>query len=111
MPRLKRGMTIRGNDGLRRVSWRFLEAPSPYVLPLPIVDSILVSSARHRHVPLDGPVIGVVEALPGVGLRRGVKEAPRLKLVGFQEAAGLGDEIVDEWRRVPLDQLDGSRLC
>src|SRR6266446_9214983 len=67
----------------------------PTLLPRPVIDGVLVGSAGHRHIPLDGPVIGVVEPLAGIGLRRGVEKAPRLELVGLQEAIGLGDEIVD----------------
>src|SRR3989441_11023121 len=59
------------------------------LLPGAVVDGVLVGGAGHRHVPLDRPVIGVVEALASVGLRRGVKQAPGLQLVGLEEPSGL----------------------
>src|SRR5258708_3954580 len=80
------------------------------LLPRPVVHGVLISGARHRHVPLDRPVVGVVEPLAGIGLRRGMKQTPSLKLVRLQQAAGLRDEIVDEGCRVLFDQLDRSRL-
>src|SRR2546422_3752870 len=79
-------------------------------LPGAVIDGVLVGGAGHRHVPLDRPVVGVVEPLARVGLRRGVQQAPGLELLGLQEAAGLADEIVDERRRVFLDELDRPRL-
>ncbi len=59
------------------------------LLPRPVVDDGLIGGARHRHVPLDRPVVGVVEALARVGLRRGVQQAPGLELVRLQQPAGL----------------------
>jgi hypothetical protein len=56
--------------------------------PGAIIDRILIGGSRHHHVPLDRPVVGVVEPLEGVRLRRGVKEAPGRQLMGLQQAAG-----------------------
>src|SRR5258707_11026667 len=85
----------------------FMAAPLP---PGAVVDGVLVGGAGHRHVPLHGPVVGIVEALARVRLRRGMKQAPDLELVRLQEPAGLADEVVDERRRVFFDELDRPRL-
>src|SRR5678809_1065268 len=35
----------------------------PLLLPRTVVDGVLVSGARHRHVPLDRPVVGILPPL------------------------------------------------
>src|SRR5258708_19920241 len=60
----------------------FMAAPLP---PGAVVDGVFVGGAGHRHVPLHGPVVGIVEALARVRLRRGVKQAPDLELVRLPE--------------------------
>src|SRR5690348_9204400 len=64
--------------------------------PGAIVDGVLVGRARHGHVPLHRPAVGVVPALARVGLRRAVQEAPGLQLLGLEQAAGLACEVVRE---------------
>src|SRR5258706_4326843 len=54
------------------------------LLPGPVVDGVLVGRARHGHVPLHRPAVGIAEALVQVRLRRGVQQAPGLQLVGLQ---------------------------
>src|SRR5919201_3344087 len=76
-----------------------------HLMPGAIVHRVLVGGARHGHVPLHGPPVGVVPTLARVGLRRSVKQAPGLKLFGLEEAAGLADEVVDVRARVLLDFL------
>src|SRR5436853_176295 len=78
--------------------------------PGAVVDGVLVGGAGHRHVPLDRPVVGVVEALASVGLRRGVQQAPGLQLVGLEKPSGLPRQVVRVRRRVLFEQLDRARL-
>src|SRR5437879_4403863 len=91
------------------VLWTAKTALSPR-LPGAVVDRIFISSAGHRHVPLDRPAVSVVEPLASVGLRRGVQQAPGLQLVGLEEASGLPRQVVRVRRRVLFEQLDRARL-
>src|SRR5256885_7153544 len=83
---------------------------APPLLPGAVVDRVLVGRARNRHVPFHRPVVGVVEALASVRLRRGVQQAPGLQLVRLEQSAGLAQEIMDERRGILLQQLDRARL-
>src|SRR5882672_8890067 len=80
------------------------------LLPGAVVDRVFEGGARHRHVPFDGPIVGVVVALARVRLRRGVQQAPGLELLGLEQAAGLADEVVDVGPRILLDLLHRPRL-
>src|SRR5260221_14272207 len=63
------------------------------LLPGAVVDDLLIGGARHHHVPLHRPVVGVVEALASIRLRRSMQQTPGLKLVRLKQTAGLADEI------------------
>src|SRR5262245_27246561 len=80
------------------------------LLPRAVVDDALVGGAGHHHVPLDRPVVGIGPALAGIGLRRGMEQAPVLEILRFQQAAGLADEVVDVGRGILLEVLHGARL-
>jgi len=67
-------------------------------------------SRRHRHVPLHRPSYTLSSKLARVRLGRGVQQAPGLEFVGFEQAARLADEIVDERRRVFSIRSDRPRL-
>src|SRR6266850_3165129 len=82
----------------------------PELFPGAIVHRVLEGGARHGHVPLHRPVVGVVVALAGIGLRRAVQQAPGLELFGLEETAGLADEVVNVGPRILLDLLDRARL-
>src|SRR5258707_11080606 len=56
----------------------FMAAP---LLPGAVVDGVLVGGAGPRHVPLHGPVVGIVEALARVRVRGGGEEGADLALV------------------------------
>src|SRR5690348_12011639 len=80
------------------------------LLPSAIVDGVLIGGSRHGHVPFHGPVVGVLEALARIGLRRRVQQAPSLELARLEQPARLADEVMDERRRVLLDEIDRPRL-
>src|SRR6267378_2239618 len=80
------------------------------LFPGTVIDSVLISGARHRHVPLHRPVVSVIETLASIRLRRSMQEAPGLKFLRLQEPSGLADEVMDIRSRILFDFLDGSRL-
>src|SRR5712671_1954146 len=89
---------------------RFIAISSPVVmrialLPGAIVDGIFVGGARRDKLPVERPLIGMLEALTGVGLRRRVEDARELEVLELQQAAGLLDEIVRVALGVLLDRL------
>src|SRR5437764_8409541 len=81
-----------------------------HLLPGAVVDRVLVGRARHGHVPLHRPAVGVVPALARVGLWRGVQQPPGLELFRLEQAAGLADEVVDIRTRILLELPHGARL-
>src|SRR5205085_4631039 len=90
-------------------AWR---APSPNsdLLPGAIVYRVVVGGARHGHVPLHRPAVGVVPALAGVGLRRAVQKPPGVELLGLEKPAGLAHEVMSEGPRVLVQHLYRARL-
>src|SRR5260221_12909226 len=72
--------------------------------PGAIVDRVLVGGARRDELPVERPLIGVLEALAGVGLRRRVQDARELEIPELEQSAGLLDEVVRVTLRVLLDR-------
>ena len=105
MSRVKSGPN-RARHACRSVGPDFALAVSRSSLPGAVVDGILVGRSAHRHVPLDRPVIGVLETLARIRRHRGIEQAPGLQFVRLQEAAGLCDQIVDVRCGVLFEDLD-----
>src|SRR5882672_3007385 len=61
-------------------------------LPSAVVDRVLVGGARGNELPAQGPLISVLEALAGVGLRRRVEDAGEIQVLQLEQSAGLLDE-------------------
>src|SRR5437773_6941282 len=76
----------------------------PYLLPGAVVDRVFVGRAGGHEAPVARPLVGMLEALAGVGLGRGVQDARELEILQFQHAAGFLDEIVRVLRRVLVDR-------
>src|SRR5207248_9894820 len=56
----------------------------PELLPGAVVDGVFVRGPWHGHVPLHSPIVSVIEALAGVGLRWSVQQAPGLEFLGLE---------------------------
>src|SRR6266513_6194945 len=61
------------------------------LLPGPVVHGALESGARLDQSPPQGPLVGVVEALAGVGFGRSIQKAGQLELLFIEQPARLLD--------------------
>src|SRR5689334_18414524 len=78
--------------------------------PGPVVDGVLEGCPRLHQAPAQRPLVGVVEALTRVGLRRCVQNARDLELLGVEQSARLLDQVTGVLARVPVDRLGRARL-
>src|SRR5258708_16210423 len=63
------------------------------LLPGAVVDRAFASRPGLDQSPSHGPLIGVIEALAGVGLRRGVQNARDLEALVIAEPAGFPPQL------------------
>src|SRR6267143_2737515 len=89
----------------------FLMFPPPKKsLPGAVVDRVLEGRARLHQAPAHGPLVGVVEALARVGLRRRVEDARNLEVFGLEQPSRLLDEVARMLAGVLVDRIGGARL-
>src|SRR5438105_1180052 len=78
------------------------------LLPRPVVDGGLVGGAGGDQAVRDCPVVGVLEALAGVGLGVGVEDAPGVDVGRVDEAFGLLYQVVEVGRWVAVQEVGGA---
>src|SRR5438309_7411439 len=75
------------------------------LLPGPVVHGALESGARLDQSPSQGPLVGVIEALAGVGLGRRIQKAGQLELLFVEQAARFLDQVTGVAPGVLVDRL------
>src|SRR4029077_10442175 len=75
------------------------------LLPGAVVARAFESRPGLDQSPPQGPLIGVIEALAGVGLRRGVQNAGDLEVPGIDEPAGFLDQVAGMPPRILVDRF------
>src|ERR1700758_1697695 len=65
------------------------------LLPSAVVDYRLIGRTRRHQVRIaQHPLVGVLEALPGIGSWRRIQEAPGLKFVRLQQPSRFCNEVM-----------------
>src|SRR5882762_4296869 len=80
------------------------------LLPGAIVDRVFESRSGFDQSPTQSPLIGVIEALAGIGHGRRVEDARNLELLGVEQPARLLDQVARVLARILVDRLGGPRL-
>src|SRR2546422_2454663 len=80
------------------------------LLPGPVVYRALESGARLDQTPTQGPLVGVIEALAGIGLGRRVQKAGHFEILFIEQPARLLDQVTGVAPGVLVDRLGRARL-
>src|SRR6266704_6959130 len=75
------------------------------LLPGPVVYRALESGARLDQAPTQGPLVGVIEALAGIGLGRRVQKAGHLELLFVEQPTRFIDQVAGVAPWVLVDRL------
>src|SRR5436190_7229893 len=76
----------------------------PESLPGAVIDRVLVGGAGRHEAPVARPLVGVLEALAGVGFGGRVEDAREPQVLHLQQAARFLDEVVRILLRILLDR-------
>src|SRR5437879_10086888 len=80
------------------------------LLPGPVVYRALESGARLDQAPTQGPLVGVIEALAGIGLGRRVQEAGHFEILFIEQPARLLDQVTGVAPGVLVDRLGRAQI-
>src|SRR5713101_4410959 len=75
------------------------------LLPGAIVDRVLEGRPRLHQPPPQGPLVGVVEALAGIGLGRRVEDARNLEVFALEQPTRFLDEVARMLAGVLVDRI------